>query len=713
MYVVRQLQRLSPVNVWLLAVSISFAMTEIIVSFMEWFLKGGISVDYLLTGAVASFCVAGTVAGFLTLFLQHLKLESTSQRELREQLTKSEERVRDAITSSRSVLWDYDIATGYVYLSDGWSQFLGGEQKPTETTIDELTTLVPEEERQAVKSAIVAALKGNESSSYRIEHRVRRSDDSFIWVLSEGRVTERDANGRALRMLGINRDITQQKIAEDNLRASEEKLRGLYEMSPVGIAMTDMQGHYIEFNEAFRRICGYSEEELKSINSAKLTPTEYADQDMAQFDTLRIRNFYGPYEKELIRKDGGRVPVVLNGVMVHGRGGQPHVWSIVEDISERKQAMDLVISNKRRLDEAQRLAQIGSWDLDLINDTLFWSDETYRIFEVDKSAFVATYEAFLDAIHAEDREMVNAAYTDSVLNRGPYEIAHRLLMPDGRIKWVNERCQTFYDDKGTPYRSMGTVQDITERKRLEQQIQDGRTKLEVLQRRKVAAETAAAFAHELNQPLLAICSYSEASLMLIDSGRPDLAAVRGAIEESKKQALRAGNSIRELLSVLNMGETFTEAFDLNEEIRSALLVAVREHELKFHPDLTLEAGLPRVQGNRIHVQKVLLNLLRNCVEAMQAAGIPATEMRIAVRTTRDEQIAKVTIQDNGPGVLKEDLKRMFEPFFTTKKSGLGVGLAISRSLIEANGGQLWLGPQEGRGATFHLTVPFAQASKFL
>ncbi len=364
--------------------------------------------------------------------------------------------------------------------------------------------------------------------------------------------------------------------------------------------------------------------------------------------------------------------------------------------------------SEARLKQAQHRAHIGNWELELSGNKLYWSDEIHRIFEIDKAAFGASYEAFLNAIHPDDRDMVNKAYTDSLATRQPYDIVHRLQFADGRIKFVHERCETHFDAEGNAIRSLGTVQDITSRKILEKAIQEQRNEMEVLQKTQIAAQTAVAIAHEVNQPLLAIATYSNATLMLLKAVNPDVEKIGKAVEACEQQAHRAGKSIRELIEFLNMREFPTEAFELNNEITSVLAAARAEHELQFQTTLQLEDGLPLIRASRVHVRKVLLNLLHNGIEAMQEAGVPQAGITITVRTLADQNVAQVTIRDNGPGFTDVDVQRLFEPFFTTKAKGIGMGLTISRSLIEANGGQLWVDPQESPGATFHLTLPFAE-----
>jgi len=223
----------------------------------------------------------------------------------------------------------------------------------------------------------------------------------------------------------------------------------------------------------------------------------------------------------------------------------------------------------------------------------------------------------------------------------------------------------------------------------------------------IATQTAVALAHELNQPLLAIATYSEAALMMLKSDKPNLDKIQKAVLGCERQALRAGQSIRELLEFLSMEKFSDEAFDLSKEVLDVLEDARQEHDLEFDTVVQMEKGLRLVRANRTHLKKALFNLFRNGIEAMQDAGVALPAITVTVCTRENENVAQVTVRDNGPGVKEEDLHRLFKPFFTTKDKGIGMGLSVSRSLIEANGGQLWLDPQAGGGATFHLTLPFA------
>jgi diguanylate cyclase (GGDEF)-like protein/PAS domain S-box-containing protein len=253
------------------------------------------------------------------------------------------------------------------------------------------------------------------------------------------------------------------------------------------IIATEPDGVITVFNRAAERMLGYRASELVGLCTPAILhdPDEVAARAEAfsselgisldpGFEVFVARTRLGlpnEYQWTYLRKDGSRFPVLLSVTAIYDKDGViAGFLGIAMDVSERNAAEAAVRDSADRLNEAQRIAQVGSWDLDLVSNKLIWSDEIFRIFEIDPSRFGASYEAFLNAIHPDDREKVNQAYTHSLTARAPYEIAHRLLMADGRIKWVNERCETFYDEEGRALRSSGTVQDVTGRRQAEEDL---------------------------------------------------------------------------------------------------------------------------------------------------------------------------------------------------------------------------------------------------
>jgi len=438
-------------------VALSLTMTELITAAMAWLLLGVVTVDYLLTGMVASVLVAS--------FVVALVLRSAEQtRRLAVHAAENEERYRivsglssDLIFACRrqaeSDLFHID------WLAGSCEDLFGASAEKVKSLGCWRSFVLPED--LPIFDRTVTALAPGQSGE--CELRLRHADGTQRHVHVHARALPQVLGETDYRLYGSCHDITGRRQIEDALRENTAKLRGLYELSPLGIALTDMKGRYVEFNEAFLRICGYAADELKAIDYWTLTPRKYEADELRQLEALERTGYYGPYEKEYIRKDGSLVSLQLNGMLIAGNDGQKYIWSIVEDITDRKRVSEALRKSEERLSEAQRIAQIGSWELDLGTNVLTWSDEIFRIFEIDPKAFGASYEGFLAAVHPEDRDRVNQAYTNSLNSRRPYEITHRLLMADGGVKYVHEHCETAYDADGKPLRSVGTVQDVTMR----------------------------------------------------------------------------------------------------------------------------------------------------------------------------------------------------------------------------------------------------------
>lgn len=242
--------------------------------------------------------------------------------------------------------------------------------------------------------------------------------------------------------------------------------------------------------------------------------------------------------------------------------------------------------------------------------------------------------------------------------------------------------------------------------RLQAALNALRSDMEELSRFHVASQTAAAIAHELNQPLSALTSYTDAALMMLDSMPQAPAGLRRALEGGVVQAQRAGRVVRELLQFFRAAECPAQAFDLGQAIDRALAVAECDDPEGFHAKVDLAPALLPVLASRVPVETVLVNLVRNGIEAMRGAGPGPHAITISVKAAADGGFAQVTVQDSGPGLTEAAAGLVFKPFYTTKAKGIGLGLAISRALVEASGGRLWCEAAPGRSGIFHFTLPF-------
>jgi PAS domain S-box-containing protein len=294
----------------------------------------------------------------------------------------------------------------------------------------------------------------------------RPDQDHTTWVLANAE-PEYDDEGEIIQVIVSFIDITQLRQADDKLRASETRFRTFVDHAADAFFLHTEHATILDVNRQACESLGYSREELIGKTPALFD----AGLDRPFIDKLEQQLDAGEmiaFETRHRRKDGSVFPVEVRS-RPFWLGERRFSVSLARDITERKQAEEVLRDSERRLAEAQRLAHIGSWELNLTNNDLTWSAEIFRIFEIDPHEFGATYEAFLNAIHPDDREAVNLAYNNSLKTKTPYAIDHRLLFPDGRIKYVHEQCETFYDgDK--PIRSTGTVQDVTERKLAEETL---------------------------------------------------------------------------------------------------------------------------------------------------------------------------------------------------------------------------------------------------
>ncbi|MFI3120838.1 MAG: ATP-binding protein [Methylococcaceae bacterium] len=383
-----------------------------------------------------------------------------------------------------------------------------------------------------------------------------------------------------------------------------------------------------------------------------------------------------------------------------------------------------------QLNEAQHIAQVGSWDLDLTNNLLIWSDEIYHLFEIDKDRFSATYEAFLNAVHPDDSNAVNAAYSRSLETQKPYEITHRLLMPDGRIKYVTERCVSYFDAEGKPLRSAGTVQDVTELKQaelalkqlneeLEQRVQQ---RTDLLQHAKEEADRAnnakseflSRMSHELRTPMNAIMGFAQ----LLESDRetpltPDQA-------DNVREINHAGLHLLELINeVLDLARIETGRIELSlepVEMRSLIgeckallqpLSSERGIELTLNID-----GTGTVQADRLRLRQILLNLLSNAVKYNCDKG----SVQISCEPVAEDR-ARISVRDSGRGIAAEALQRLFKPFERIESAydgieGAGIGLALTKRLVEAMNGSIGVESVIGQGSTFWFELPSAEATDY-
>lgn len=379
---------------------------------------------------------------------------------------------------------------------------------------------------------------------------------------------------------------------------------------------------------------------------------------------------------------------------------------------ERKAAEEILRRSESSLAEAQRIAHLGNWELDLIGNVLTWSPEIYRIFEIDPTKFGASYEAFLATIHPDDRALVNQAYTDSVASGKSYDIVHRLLMQDGRVKYVNEKCETRYGTDGKPLRSVGTVHDVTDREHAEQQVRALNHELENRVRERTAQLENAnkeleAFAfsvsHDLRAPLRAIDGFSQILMEDYQAALdPEARRLLGVVRDN---TVRMTQLIDDILSFSRMNRRDMETGELDV---GALARTVFEElsEAASGRRLRLELGtLPPALADRAMLHQVFVNLISNAIKFTA----PREEAVIEIGATTVAGENRYFVRDNGVGFDMQYADKLFGAFqrlhTTAEFEGTGIGLAIVKRIIVRHGGRVWAESTLGTGTTIHFSLP--------
>ena len=291
--------------------------------------------------------------------------------------------------------------------------------------------------------------------------------------------------------------------------------------------------------------------------------------------------------------------------------------------------------------------------------------------------------------------------------RASFSAERRRRVQDGRERWINVTSSVARSESGSPEYFIVVMEDITQRKALEEKSEEHGRQMDALMKEQLIAQTAAALAHELNQPLEAISAYSEVALRVLQADPGWSEQMQRAVLGCNLQAQRAGQVLHDLIGQLRVEGNNTCIFDLNALVRDVIDRVRTRESLDFQATLALDPSLPPVLGNPLQTEKVLHNLLRNGLDAMLAAEVRAPSFVIGSRRSADPLMLEVSVQDAGPGIPVELAQVLFRPFRSAKRGGLGLGLSISRSLIHAQGGQLWLDRDASPGATFRFTVPIA------
>ena len=383
-------------------------------------------------------------------------------------------------------------------------------------------------------------------------------------------------------------------------------------------------------------------------------------------------------------------------------------FDLQRENTDRKRAEEELRRSEAFLAEGQRISHTGSWSWNISTGKLVWSEEHYRILGFDPKEAEPTFQLFLERIHPEDRSLVQQTLAAAIREISGFALEFRIALPDGSSKYLHGVGRPVLKAAGDISEYIGSTVDITERKRGEEALRNAQADLTRVARLKTMGELAASIAHEINQPLAAMITNGDACLRWLANDNLDEA--RQAAKRIIRDGHRSSDIIRSVRTLAGKSEPEMTQLDINDAIREVLVLTRSElHRHNVSLETELSGGLEPVTGDRVQLQQVILNLIMNGIEAMSAVMRQPRVLRVRSQIDGPGDVL-IAVEDSGPGLAPETMDRLFDPFFTTKPSGMGMGLSICRSIVDAHRGRLWASPQSPRGAVFQFTVPTAAKS---
>jgi PAS domain S-box-containing protein len=632
--------------------------------------------------------------------------------ELSRDLQESKARLEEAQRVAHVGHWEWDLETDVVVWSDETYRIFG--LRPQERPMDLATVraMVHPEDRESlyrrVDEDLLAGVRPD--AEFRIvrpngEVRTVYSVTPKRWSSIPGDA-KRDASGRPYKLFGTVQDITDRKRSEEALKQSQFYLSEGQRLAHMGSWAFNDSGHY--WSDELYKIYGLDPQNGAPSIEQYLALIHPQDRASMAETIKRMQEEHCGFDQieRIVRPDGQlryvravAVPVVEQGVF------KGFVGTTV-DATEQELLTQQLRREQAYLAEAQSLTHIGSWATNFHTRQIFHlSDETFRLHGFDPRNGPIPLERFYDTIHPEDEPAVMATLEHAIRTRTDYDIREfRACHPDGTIRFL--RTIGHHNRSGEIGEYVGITMDITERKQAEQEREKLRqleADLAHINRVNMMGELAAALAHEIRQPIAASITSANACLRWLARDPPDLERARAAAARIEQDGNRAADVINRLRSFYKKGTPpergIVDLKDIIREITALLRKEAVRHSIKIHPEL--HENMPNVPADRVQLQQVFMNLMLNAIDAMKDTG---GKLTISSRLTPEGQLI-VSISDTGVGLPAENSERIFDAFHTTKPQGTGMGLAITRSIVEAHGGRVWATANQGAGATFHFTLP--------
>jgi two-component system sensor kinase FixL len=499
--------------------------------------------------------------------------------------------------------------------------------------------------------------------------------------------------------------IEERVTGQTELRESESRFRNMADAAPVLIWVAGVDKLCTFFNKPWLDFTGRSTEQELGNGWAEGVHRDDL-QNCLQVYTSAF-DVQQPFvmQYRLRRHDGEYRWISDQGVPRYDEQGKfaGYIGSCV-DVTELMTKDEALRQSEERMRLAAAAVNLGIWEWDLATNEI-WATNARRTVLGWPSTGKVTFEDFMFRVHPEDRGRIRQTINEAIRDAKDYESEYRLVLPDGIVRWISTRGSVHFDDAGKPARLLGINIDITARKQAELDAQRDRAELSHLSRVALMGEMSASIAHELNQPLAGILSNAAAGQRFIDKGDVDLREISELLGDIIADGRRASDVMRGIRGMVKKEQVSRRAVDLNEVVMDAVHMLSPDAVLRScQMETSLDESLSAIEGDPVQLQQVLLNLVINAFDAMRDTPVPMRKVVIATQSNSDATV-RTSVRDYGAGISQEMRDRVFDPFFTTKNEGLGMGLAIVRSIVESHGGTITIENADGGGARFGFVLP--------
>jgi PAS domain S-box-containing protein len=626
-------------------------------------------------------------------------------------LQQSEAFLAEAQRLSKTGSFGWCVTTGEIRWSEETFRIFQYERS-TKPTVELVLQRVHPEDAAFVQQTIERA--SQDANDFDHEYRLMMPDGSIKYVHVVAHALGDASNG--IEFVGAVMDVTERKRVEKNLRRSEESLLEAQKLSHTGSWRHELTSGKVTVSPEIYRIHDIRPDEDPSN-------TEFFFSKFHPGDRTRVVELFQKAEIEKTEFQVDYRIVLPDGTIKHlhtiGRPVLNESGDLIEfggtaiDVTAAKQAEEALRRSEGYLADAQRLSRTGSWAWNAATrQSVYWSQENYRLFGFDPEGGIPSDEAFYQRIHPEDRDRIRReVFLERPHEGSDFDVDFRIILPGGVIKYVRSTGHPVRNISGDLLEYVGTSIDVTERKQADEErerLRQLQADLAHLSRVTTMGELTASLAHEIRQPISAAMTNAKTCLRWLGRDEPDLAEGREAAARIVKDVTRAADIMRRISSLFKKEALQRELVDVNELIRE-MIVLLRSEANRYSVSIRIELAddLPNVVADRVQLQQVFMNLMLNGIDAMKDT---TRKGELTITSQVEHGQVQVSVSDNGVGLRPEQADQIFKAFFTTKDNGTGMGLPISRSIIESHGGHLWATGVPGSGATFQFTLPATAAA---